>query len=67
MWVLWHRYSDGSGAHIERVYREEGRAREDLALMERATEVGGSSGWKLDEVPMTGSSASPLHFPPGAR
>ena len=22
VWVLWHRYGDGSGAHIERVYAE---------------------------------------------
>lgn len=30
-WVLWHLYSDGSGAHVERVYIDKPRACEDEA------------------------------------
>ena len=48
-WVLWHRYSDGSAAHVARVYLDKQRGVDDLELlvMDEATAV---TGWKLDEV-----------------
>lgn len=51
IWVLWHRYSDGSGAHVERAYFSEERARDDLQLL---TEGEGerAHGWWLVQVPL---------------
>ena len=52
-WVLWHRYGDGSGAHVERVYTDVGRASEDFELLQKQPT---GSEWSLDEVPLfTGS------------
>lgn len=49
VWVLWHRYSDGSGAHIERVYTDEERAKQDHALL--TVGEGKSTGeWHLNLV-----------------
>lgn len=54
-WVLWHRYSDGSGAHIERVYLDGERAKEDHALLTEGDACKTSSReWFLAEVPITG-------------
>ena len=52
-WVLWHRYGDGSGAHIERVYLEPARAEQDHNLL--ANQPGGSTDWHLDKVPVFGN------------
>ncbi len=51
VWVLWHRYGDGSGAHIERVYVDEIRAQEDYALLTDGTGKASSNEWSLDKVP----------------
>jgi len=56
-WVIWHKYGDGSGAHIERVYITEERAKEDFDLL-----VGGpepstkstSNEWFLTKVDLVG-------------
>ena len=50
--VLWHMYGDGSSAHVERVYLDAERAKEDFALVSKASFGGGE--WKLDEVPVVG-------------
>jgi hypothetical protein len=54
VWVLWHRYGDGSGAHIERAYLDGLRARQDHELLAKAP---GGGEWHLDEVPLFGSQA----------
>ncbi len=50
MWVLWWRYSDGSGQGLERAYCNEDRAKQDLEL------AAGDSikEWKLDAVNIYG-------------
>jgi hypothetical protein len=52
VWVLFHAYSDGSGKpeHL-RVYLDEERAREDLAL---AVEPWGGADWHLVEAELFG-------------
>ena len=69
-WVLWHQYSDKSGAHIERVYLDEKRAREDYALLTDEHPTAGAAGkdsnWILVAVPLF-ADASSLKFPPGVR
>ena len=53
--VLWHMYGDGSGAHVERAYWDEKRAKEDFALLTEGDCKMGAGEWKLDEVPIVGS------------
>ena len=56
-WVLWHRYGDGTGAHIERVYLDGERAKSDLALLVEGDACKtGAHEWRLDELPITGRS-----------
>lgn len=58
-WVLWHRYLDGSGAHIERVYLDSDRAEEDHALLTKGEAKAHDGEWRLDEVPVVGSTPKP--------
>jgi hypothetical protein len=52
-WVLWHQYGDGSGAHIERVYTDVERAREDYRLIAEGNACKTSaSEWKLEVAPL---------------
>lgn len=53
--VLWHRYGDGSAAHIERVYiDDEKRANEDLALLTEGEGKAAFGEWHLDPAPVFG-------------
>lgn len=61
-WILWHKYADGSAAHIERVYLDFARGAEDLALTKATSDVGGSGNWLLDEVTVVGPT-QPALFP----
>lgn len=54
-WVLWHMYGDGSGAHIERAYWEEKRAKEDFVLLTEGDSKSTATEWKLSEVPILGT------------
>lgn len=56
VWVLWHRYGDGSGAHVERVYVDEIRAQEDYALLTEGEGRMSAHEWKLDKVPFISSA-----------
>lgn len=47
VWVLWWRYSDGSGAGVYRVYLTEVRARQDFDLI---GETDSAREWLLDPV-----------------
>lgn len=54
VWVLWHRYHDWSGAHIERVYLSRSRADSDLALLtegQAGKQVDGV--WTVDQLEIT--------------
>ena len=55
IWVLWHRYYDGSGASVVRAYLDEVRAKADHELL--IDQPGGSTEWHLDKVPLFGSAA----------
>lgn len=59
-WVLWHKYADGSAAHVERVYLDAGRGDEDLALLKAANDVGGAGVWTIDEVRVVGPTQPAL-------
>lgn len=50
VWVLWHMYGDGSGAHVERVYVEEHRAQADYALLTEGPTKSTAHEWHLDKV-----------------
>lgn len=47
VWVLWWKYSDGSGQGIIRAYEDEQRAKDDFALVEESTD----RTYMLDHVP----------------
>lgn len=47
VWMLWWRYSDGSGSGVYRVYLTEARARQDFDLI---GETYSSREWLLDAV-----------------
>lgn len=51
-WVLWWRYHDGSAAELVRVYLDQERARQDLALAEAAR---GDRVFELAEMPLFGT------------
>lgn len=51
VWVLFHHYYDSGGLDYLRVYLDEVRAREDLAL---ATTTGIDSAWKLEKAELFG-------------
>lgn len=54
-WVLWHRYWDGSAAHVERVYLNEKRAKADYELLTDGIDGKiSSSEWQLTELTITG-------------
>lgn len=59
VWVLWHRYGDGSGAHVERVYVDEIRAQEDYALLTGGDGKASTHEWKLDKVQFIPSMYNP--------
>ena len=56
VWVLWHRYGDGSGAHVERVYVDEDRACCDLSLLTEGDGKASSHEWHLDKVQFIASA-----------
>lgn len=53
VWVLWYRYTDGSGAGVVRAYSSEDRAQLDLELLQ------GNDGFKafeVEELPVYGDA-----------
>lgn len=56
VWVLWHKYGDGSGAHIERVYVDEDRARSDYDLLTEGDSKYSASEWRLDKTQFIASA-----------
>lgn len=49
VWVLWWKYSDGSGMGVERVYSSESRAKADLALLTEHSNVT----WEITQIRIT--------------
>ena len=49
-WVLWFKFLDGSGSHIQRAYTDEKRANEDFELLR--SDPRGSEEWILSKVPI---------------
>lgn len=50
IWILWHQYGDKSGAHVERAYQTETRAKEDLALLTEGESKYGAHEWFIAEA-----------------
>lgn len=50
VWVLWHMYGDSSGAHVERVYVDEDRARADFDLLTEGPTKSTAHEWRLDKT-----------------
>lgn len=54
IWVLYHRYSDGSGGSLIRAYANEVRAQEDYELL--STDVVSGHEYHLEDIPLVGGS-----------
>lgn len=59
VWVLWWKYSDGSGQGIIRAYEDEQRAKDDFALVEESTD----RTYMLDHVPLFEDMGKPKKLP----